>query len=407
MIASWHIDLREIEREEWNHLAETLTTPFFDYEWLLQMERSKSISAENGWLPCHMAVRREGELIGAAALYIKGHSQGEFIWDYMWADVAEQIGVKYYPKLIGMSPATPSVGYRFLIDSAEDAAELTRYMLRSIDAFCEANDLSGSNFHFVDPEWGKLLPPEGYSGWYHQSYEWRNTGFGDFEEYLAGFNKNQRRNIRRERNSLAEAGVRVQAYTGDEIPEHFYARMWRYYERTNDQFGPWAAKFLNKSFFTEGLDDFRHRIVFVAGETADAPGDPVALSMLLTKGDLLVGRYWGTEKMIDNLHFDACYYTPIEWGIKHGISIFDPGAGSPHKLRRGFVAVGNHSYHKYRDANMRSIMEEHVGRINQREQLRIQQMNQTVPLKMIPDIPSLLAGSPLRDDQNSGLGSTG
>ena len=392
---SWHTDINELGLAEWNRLAESLSTPLLDYEWLLQMERSKSISPDHGWLPCHLALRRSGDLIAVAPLYIKGHSQGEFVYDYMWADVAGQLGVKYYPKLVGMSPATPAVGYRFLIDRDEDEEALTDFMLRAIDAFCEANELSGANFNFVDPDWGSLLASRGYAGWFHQSYEWRNTGFDNFEDYLAAFNKNQRRNIRRERRSMVESGVTIRAYTGDEIPDSFYGLMWNYYESTNDQFGPWAAKFLNKSFFTKGLEGFRHRLLFIAATVGEVSDNPVALSMLLTKGDVLIGRYWGTDRMIDNLHFDACYYAPIEWAIERGIGIFDPGAGSPHKLRRGFVAVGNYSYHKYRDPQMRGVMDEHIDRINRMEEDRIGQMNESVPLKELPEIPSLLAGKPI------------
>ena len=391
---SWHTDIDEIGCDEWNRLAAFCPTPILDYEWLRQMERSGSVAPENGWLPCHLAVRRTSKLIAAAPLYVKGHSQGEFVWDYVWADVASQLSVRYYPKLIGMSPATPAVGYRFLVDPAEDETAITRFMLEAIDAFCDANDLSGASFHFADPAWGERLTEFGYSGWLHQSYEWYNTDFADFDAYLAGFSKNQRRNIRRERRSIAEGDVHVRAYTGNEITEALLAVMWEYYERTNDQFGPWAAKYLTREFFGSGLLEFRHRLILFAAYTNDlSVGDPpVALSMLLHKDDVIIGRYWGTDRMIDNLHFELCYYAPIEWAIGHDVSRFDPGAGSPHKLRRGFLAVGNYSYHKFVDDKFRTVMETHIDSINRGERERIESMNESVPLKTIPAVPSLLAG---------------
>ncbi len=389
---SWHTDIGEIAPEEWNRLADPLPTPVLDYEWLRRMEASKSVSPRYGWLPCHLAVRRGDTLVAAAALYVKGHSEGEFVWDYVWADVASQLDIAYYPKLIGMSPATPAVGYRFLIAAGEDEAAMTDFMLCAVDAFCEANRLSGAHFLFVDPRWGRLLPASGYLGWYHQSYEWRNTGFATFDDYLASFRKNQRRNIRRERRSLREAGLTITLYTGDEIPDFFPQLMWRYYERTNDQFGPWAAKYLTREFFDERLLDFRRRLLFVAATRADDPDTPIALSMLLTKRDTLIGRYWGTDAYVENLHFDACYYAPIEWAIEKGISRFDPGAGSPHKLRRGFIAVGNYSYHRFRNKRLQEIMETHIGRMNRTEHERIERMNGTVPLKELPADLAPLAG---------------
>ena len=381
---SWHTDIREIDAAEWSLLAETLDTPLLDFEWLRQMEVSGSVAPEQGWLPCHLVVRRDNTMIAAAPLYIKGHSHGEFVWDYMWADVASQLDVKYYPKLIGMSPATPAVGYRFLIAPGENETDLTKTMLSAIDSFCEANDLSGCNFHFVDPEWGSILAESGYSGWLHQSFEWTNPDYSTFEDYLAGFTKNQRRNIRRERRSVAEAGIRVEAFTGNQIPDEFYPLMWRYYERTNDQFGPWAAKYLTEEFFADGLAACRDHLVFVAAFDENLSGATVALSMLLTKDQSLIGRYWGAERMIDSLHFDACYYMPIEWAIEHGVRRFDPGAGSPHKLRRGFFAVGNYSYHRFRDPTMRGVMHKYLGEINSMEQQRIDEMNKSVPVKKPP-----------------------
>ena len=388
---SWHTDIRDFERTEWNRLTAHHASPILDYEWLLQMELSGSVSPEAGWLPCHLAVRRESVLVAAAALYVKGHSQGEFVWDYVWADVASQLSVEYYPKLIGMSPATPAVGYRFLIDPEEDEIEFTRFMLDAIDALCNANKLSGVSFHFTDPEWGSLLPDSGYSPWLHQSFEWYNTGFRSFEDYLAGFNKNQRRNIRRERNSLVEAGVRIQTYSGDEITSQLLDVMWDYYERTNDQFGPWAAKYLTREFFDKDLLTFKHRLLLAAAYIDDDLR-PVALSMLLHKDEVIIGRYWGADRMVDNLHFELCYYTPIEWAINNNVGRFDPGAGSSHKLRRGFLAVGNYSYHRFANDRFRQVMEMHIDEINENEIERIESMTRTVPLKSIPQVPSMLAG---------------
>ena len=105
----------------------------------------------------------------------------------------------------------------------------------------------------------------------------------------------------------------------------------------------------------------------------------MGMSFLLTKGDQLYGRYWGSVEKINFLHFNACYYDPIEWAINHGIKRFDPGAGSPHKLRRGFAAVPNHSFHRFFDPRLQQIMQVHMEEINKMEQEHIEDLNKQLP----------------------------
>lgn len=375
--------MHEVDRAAWNALAEPLETPLLEWEWLHQMELSGSIVPETGWLPLHLTVWRGRELVAAAPLYVKGHSSGEFVWDHVWADVARQLGVRYYPKMIGMSPATPVVGYRFLVAPGEDEPAVTEAMLEQIAQLCRKNNVSGCGFNFVDPQWKGLVEGLGYTAWRHQSYAWMNEGFETFDDYLARFDKNQRRNVKRERASVAEAGVSLRALTGDEIPDSYFPLMYRYYTSTNDQFGPWAARFLTRRFFLGLADDYRHRLLFVAAYERGAR-EPIAMSFLITKGAQLLGRYWGAARFVRNLHFDACYYAPIEWAIEHGVRWFDPGAGSPHKIRRGFQAVANHSLHRFFDDGMRRVMERHIRRINSLEQEEIDGLNQGLPFAQRP-----------------------
>ncbi|MBN1686147.1 MAG: GNAT family N-acetyltransferase, partial [Spirochaetales bacterium] len=167
---------------------------------------------------------------------------------------------------------------------------------------------------------------------------------------------------------------------GEQIPRSFFPVLYDYYKKTNDQFGPWAAKFLNRRFFQGLYPNFRERLLIMAA--FDEGGKrPMGMSFLLKKGESIIGRYWGSSRWADSLHFDACYYSPIEWAIENGVKRFDPGAGSPHKLRRGFFAVGNYSLHKFRDPVLRNIMETYVGEINRGESDRIRDMNHTLPLK--------------------------
>ncbi|HUX11374.1 MAG TPA: GNAT family N-acetyltransferase [Spirochaetia bacterium] len=378
--AKWITSIGEIEPVVWNRLALPLRTPFLEWEFLNQLEVSGSITPRNGWLPMHLTILRDGELVASAPLYLKGHSTGEFVYDYVWVDVAQQLGVKYYPKLIGMIPATPSVGYRFLIAPDENEEELTDLMLEEIDQMCRKNGVAGVAFNFVDPDWHEFMNRYSFNCWRHQSFLWENDGFSSFDDYLQMFNKNQRRNIRRERAAMEEQGLTIKAFRGDEIPERYFPLMYRFYQQTNDQFGMWAARYLNKRFF-EGMPQFRHRLLYVAAFAAQdgRDADPVAMSFLSVKDDLLVGRYWGTARYYDNLHFNACYYAPIEWAIENGIRSFDPGAGSSHKIRRGFRAVANYSLHRFYDQRLHYIMAGNIERINSMEQQNIDELNSALP----------------------------
>ncbi len=375
----WFDHISEIDESAWDSLAEPLPTPILDWEWLRQMEVSGSIAPANGWTPCHLTVWSGGDLVAAAPLYIKSHSAGEFVYDYAWADVARQLGLRYYPKLVGMSPATPSVGYRFLIAPGTDEEEMTGLMLAEIERLCEHRRLSGCGFNFVDPAWKSRVEAGGYVAWRHQCYEWHNRGFGAFDDYLALFNKNQRRNIKRERRSVDERGVTFKALRGEEIPKSYFPTMYQFYDRTNAQFGPWAARFLTRDFFLGLCERFRDRLVFMAAYEERHPDRPIGMSFMLTKGERLIGRYWGCTAEIDNLYFNTCYYRPIEWAIANGITSFDPGAGSPLKIRRGFEAIENFSLHRFADSRLQKVMARYIDEINSMEQQQIDAMNDALP----------------------------
>jgi predicted N-acyltransferase len=375
----WVQDISRIPKEAWNALALPLETPVLEWEWLYQMEASESMRPETGWLPIHLTLWGGTELVAAAPLYVKGHSEGEFVWDYIWADVAGRLGIPYYPKMVGMSPATPVSGYKFLIAPGEDEQRLTAVMVEAIDGLCRQNNMAGLSFNFVDPQWLKPMEELGFVAWKHQSYVWENPGFNNFEDYLWSFDKNQRRNIRRERKKLSEQNLTIQSLSGEQITVALLRRMYRFYELTNAQFGPWAAKYLNQEFFTGLYENYRHRILLLGAFERNHKAEPVGMSFLLRKGQQLYGRYWGSSGHYDSLHFNACYYSPIEWAIHNGVHRFDPGIGSAHKVRRGFQAIANWSLHRFYDPNLARIMAQHIDEINRMEQERIDALNRIVP----------------------------
>jgi hypothetical protein len=376
---AWISKIAEIPQADWDALAKPLKTPFLEWNWLNNLEISGSTTANTGWLPYHLTVWRNRQLIAAAPLYVKSHSYGEFVFDNQWADLANRLGIQYYPKLMGMTPFTPAEGYRFLIAPGEDEDFLTTLIVNTIDHFCDRNGISGCNFLYVDPEWRLIMERNGFSTWLHHSYIWQNQGYQTFDDYLGAFNANQRRNIKRERKAVEKAGLQIKTFTGDEIPQALFTRMYTFYENTCDKFGWWGSKYLTERFFEQLHHNYRDRVLFVAAYDQQDDREPAGMSFCLFKGDRLYGRYWGSLQEIECLHFDACYYTPIEWAIANNIEIFDPGAGGRHKKRRGFPATPNYSLHRFYNPRLSQILKSYISQINEREEEEIDLVNKDLP----------------------------
>ena len=386
MIDRSNLDLRwvesvgEIPQTKWDALAGKEVSPFLEWGWLNQLEVSGSVSPNTGWLPFHLTLWDRDELAAAAPLYVKGSSTGEFLWDWGWADAAAELGLQYFPKMVGTIPATPSGRYRFFISPKYSQAEITRLLISITEKFCKSQGIEGLHLLFTDPAWDINIPGSSYQEWRHQSYLWKNPGYSSFDAYLSAFNKNQRRNIRRELRSMNDRKINLKPLFADDIPEYYFSILYDYYEKTNDQFGIWAAKYLNREFFTGLYDSFRGRILLEAAFHAEDP-NPAALSFLVVKDSVMWGRYWGTREYYKDLHFNTCYYAPIEWAIDRGVTEFDPGAGSPHKLRRGFQAVTTSSYHRFFDPAMQKLFSLNIGRINKEVAWQIESMNREIPWK--------------------------
>ena len=389
--ARWHQSLAAIPELSWDALLATAHPqglPFYRWRWLQQLEASASIVPRQGWQGCHLGLWRAGQLVAVAPLYLKGHSYGEFVFDQSFAQLAGQLGLSYYPKLVGMSPVSPVQGYRFLIDPAEDSAAITALMMELIDDFCRQNAILSCNFLYVDPAWQPLAEAAGCAAWVNQQSLWTNPGFPDFGAYLASFNANQRRNIKRERLAVAAAGLEVTALAGEAIPPQLLRRMHHFYAQHCSRWGAWGSKYLSEAFFEALAVDpaLRRHLVLFSAHRQD-PGDPVAMSLCVRSDDQLWGRYWGSDAEIDCLHFEVCYYAPIAWAIANGIRHFDPGAGGSHKRRRGFVAQPRVSLHRWSDPRFAAILHQWLPGANAEMAEAMAAMNAELPFTAAYDPP--------------------
>ena len=380
LIARWHRSISEIPEQRWQELVGEAAIPFYRWGWLDALERSGSIIPDQGWQPLHLAIWRGDSPIAVAPLYLKGHSYGEFVFDQTFARLASDLGLRYYPKLIGMSPVSPVVGYRFHVRSDEDEAALTAEMLRVIDLFCEQNSILSCNFLYVDPDWRSLAEAGGCATWLNQQSLWSRGEDRSFNEYLQRFNANQRRNIKRERKAVAKAGLTVTPLTGEQLDLDLLQTMHRFYQLHCARWGPWGSKYLEEGFFEALAAVHRDQVVLFSAHRGD-PRDPVAMSMCVRDDHHLWGRYWGSKEEIDCLHFDVCYYAPIQWAIEQGLDHFDPGAGGSHKRRRGFVALPNASLHRWYHPRMSGLIRAWLPKVNELMEQEIEAINADLPFK--------------------------
>lgn len=390
--ARWHGAIDEIPAEQFEGVLQASTPagqkplPFYSWAWLHALEASGSIAPSQGWQPCHLGLWRGDNLVALAPLYLKGHSYGEFVFDQSFAQLAAHMGLRYYPKLVGMSPVSPVEGYRFLIGPGEDQDALRSLLFQHIESFCRKQHLLSCNFLYVDPPFAREAQGCGWSVWLNEQSEWTNSGFHDFEDYLATFNANQRRNIRRERKAVADAGIQVTPLTGEAIPPGLMEKMHRFYAQHCSRWGPWGSKYLSEEFFAAASEHLASHVVLFSAHTGD-PCSPVAMSLCVHNDTQLWGRYWGSDVEINHLHFEVCYYAPLEWAIQQGIRSFDPGAGGRHKKRRGFTAQPRTSVHRWFEPRFASILQEWLPGANRELLAEIEAINADLPFTSAYDPP--------------------
>ena len=369
-----------IESEAWNRLAvRDEYSPFLEYEFLASVEESGCASAETGWYPRHFIIKYSGRLVAAAPAYVKTHSMGEFVFDQGLAQAVMDMGLTYYPKLVATLPFTPSPGYRFLVDPDYDRETIIHAILRGMKTFRDQTELGSTSILFADPEWeGIPEVPDSMLQWAHQYFIWENENFTGFDDYVSRFKKSQRRNIMRERASIRDAGIGIRVLTGVELNKSVMDRMYDYYRTTNENFGPWAAFFLNRDWFRNIGRRWPNRVM-IFGAWLPGESEPVAMSMVVRKNKMMVGRYWGCRHYVRNLHFELCYYAPVEYAIREGITRYDPGMGSPHKARRGFRSREFHSFHDFTDPEVSSLFRAVLSDANRAERELIDELDGSIP----------------------------
>src|SRR5215204_1568457 len=350
--------LEDVDSEGWREL-EPQQFPFFDFEFLRALERSRSIGGRSGWSPVYLVCKEGHRFLGPLCLYLKTESYGEYLFDWEWARAYQQHGLSYYPKLVAAVPFTPATGPKLLVRSDADAATRAKVKGALLNA---AEDLgpeyAASSLHALylpEEELGEFAE-RGFTVRHSLQFHWHNRGYQTFSDYLRALSGKRRRQILRERRQLEGEGLEILHLTGDALlPEHA-ALMHRFYLATLD--GKWGIPYLNGAFFDEIFWTMRDRTLLILAR--DEAGNPAAGALFFFKDGSLFGRYWGTIQRRRNLHFELCYYQAIDFAIERGFKLLEAGAQGEHKLARGFLPSITYSAHKIRDPAFGRVIGEYI-----------------------------------------------
>lgn len=324
-------------------------SPFLDYDWLDALEVTGCVNEERGWQPLHLTLHRGSRLVGFAPAYLKGNSEGEFVFDHAFARFAEtSLNIRYYPKLLVAVPFTPATGSRLLLAPGEDRAALTRAFASGLRTICQKLELSSAHVLFPDATESEFLTEAGLARRTGVQFHWHNRGYATFDDFLGRFKSKRRHQIRRERREVAAQGIDVEVLTGSDLGPELADFVYAFYRTTVDKFF-WGRRYLNRAFFEEVLARMRQRIHLVVAKER-ASGKRIAGAFNLLSRDALYGRYWGALAERNFLHFEVCFYRGIEDAIARKLTRFEPGAGGEHKLLRGFEPAATFSAHHLRDA---------------------------------------------------------
>lgn len=352
--------IAEVGREPWDACADNPAyagNPFVRYDFLDAVEQANCAVERTGWGPQHLVVDdEEGRAAAVMPLYLKSHSQGEYIFDHAWADAYERAGGRYYPKLLSAAPFTPATGPRLLVRPDIDPEEGYRYLLGGALALCERYEASSLHVNFpTEPEW-RWMGEQGFALREGQQYHWENRGYGSFDDFLAALSSGRRKTIRRERRE-AQDGLEIRCLTGSELTEAHWDAFFRFYMDTGSR--KWGRPYLTRPFFSLLGERMADRVLLVM---ARRDGRWIAGALNLIGDDCLYGRNWGCVEDVPFLHFELCYYQAIEWAIGRGLARVEAGAQGQHKIARGYLPRPVYSAHYIADPALREPVERFVER---------------------------------------------
>ena len=336
----------EFGADEWNRLkgtsraeSRTAYNPFVSHAFLTALEDSGAVGGRSGWTPAHMRLENgDGRLAGAAPLYMKAHSQGEYVFDHGWAEAFGRAGGRYYPKLQCAVPFSPVPGPRLLTNGSGSGVQAA--LAAGLKAACGQLEASSAHVTFADDSDMAALTDAGFLHRTDQQFHFLNGGYANYSEFLGSLASRKRKALRKEREAALSGGISIDWLTGKDLTESAWDAFFEFYLDTGNR--KWGRPYLNRTFFSLIGERMAGDILLVV---AKKNGKPIAGALNLIGGERLYGRYWGATEDHPFLHFELCYHQAIDFALEKGLKVVEAGAQGEHKLARGYLPVTTHSAH--------------------------------------------------------------
>ena len=371
----------QVNAADWNDLLrlQSEPSPFMRHEYLHALHASGSATPETGWTPRFITLEQDGALVAACPLYLKTHSYGEYVFDQAWANAYAQHGLGYYPKALVAVPFTPVPGSRLLARGATERSLL----LQALIEWCKAEQLSSLHLLFCSVDDLQACEQAALMLRHTVQFHWNNNNYRDFDDFLTSLSQEKRKKIRQERRKVADAGVNFRCATGAAITPQDWDFFYRCYERTYLEHG--NAPYLSREFFRMMAGTMPENwLLFVA----QRQGQDIAASLIAIDASGAVpaayGRYWGALERVDCLHFEACYYQPLQWCIAQGYQRFEGGAQGEHKMARALLPVKASSAHWLAQPEFAAAVERFLEREDQGIGHYLESLGQRSPFKVAP-----------------------
>jgi len=337
--------IASIGEEQWNGLAGK-DNPFTRYEFLWALEKTGCTTQSTGWEPYHVAVygskleAATQNLVAVMPLYQKTNSYGEYVFDWSWASAYQNYGLSYYPKFVSAAPFTPSHGTRLFTDESVNKTDIAQLIFEKLQEKAESLDASSWHILFPTKEENELFEAIGIGARTACQFHWFNRDYSSFDDFLQTLNSRKRKNIRRERQKIAERGTTFETIEGANIGPQHWDIFYQFYQSTYMMRG--MQGYLSQDFFIEigkQMPEQLFMIVALDGEKI------IAAALFFKNSEKAFGRYWGSARDYQFLHFETCYYQGQEYCIAHKLKSFDSGAQGEHKIQRGFEPITTYSNH--------------------------------------------------------------
>ncbi len=355
-----------------NHYA---IDPFTTYNFLYALEKSGSVGEKSGWLPYHILVIESNKIIGVMPLYIKLHSQGEYIFDHNWADAYQRLGKNYYPKLQSAVPFSPVTGRRFL-SSKGNEDKVKDVLITFLQQHIKENNISSFHITFCNEDEYSFGKTKNLLGRETIQYHWKNDNYSSFDDFLSTLSSRKRKNIKKEREKARKFGGVIKHLKGNKLEKKHWDYFWNFYQDTGRR--KWGTPYLNRNFFDIIHEKMSDDVLLILAEKDDIP---IAGALHFIGAKTLFGRYWGTSEYNSFLHYELCYYQAIDFAVENNFLSVEAGAQGDHKISRGYNPEKTFSLHLFENKGFNNLINDYLNREKEFISNEITEIEKFLPYK--------------------------